>query len=268
MKYVAFLDVLGFKELLKGINQDEAEQFISTLSALLYKIWDEKHAQISKNINGYIVSDSVIVYTNNDKPEALQELMDYVIEVCKRSFVEQSILFRCGIAKGSFNHLSAYSFENLQKGLIVGQAYIDAYLLENQAKVSAIIVDANVARDIEEHTSHSVFETKGKNGSTCHLVKWANIDLPLDNTNLKKFLKLAKKSEWLPHYYNTIYLFLSKSNNENKQKQVFENIIEVLSQGEKGQHYLEINKFIENAFNTDVEYKFKQMFLKYIREKL
>ena len=268
MKYVAFLDVLGFKKLLEGINQDEAEQFISTLSALIYRIWEEKHAQKSKIINGFIVSDSIIVYTNNDKPESLQELIDYVIEVCKRAFIEQSILFRCGIAKGSFNHLKATSFDNLQKGLIVGQAYIDAYLLEDQAKVSAIIVDDKVAGDIKEHTSHPVFETKGKNGSTCHLVKWANIDLLLDKINLKNFIKLAQKSEWLPHYYNTIYLFLSKSNNENKKKQVFENIIEVLSDGGKSQHYREINDFIENAFNMDVEYKFKQMFLKYIREKL
>ena len=30
MKYVAFLDVLGFKQLLKGCEQYEAEQFVST----------------------------------------------------------------------------------------------------------------------------------------------------------------------------------------------------------------------------------------------
>ena len=60
MKYVAFLDVLGFKQLLKGYKQYEAEHFIGSLSSLLYRIWDEKHAQESKNINGYIVSDSII----------------------------------------------------------------------------------------------------------------------------------------------------------------------------------------------------------------
>ncbi|MBR2876932.1 MAG: hypothetical protein IKC01_07330, partial [Clostridia bacterium] len=140
MKYVAFLDVLGFKKALQKYNQFEAEKFISSLSSLLYRIWDEKNAQESNNINGYIVSDSIIVYTNDDKPQALEELLDYLLEVSKRAFTELSILFRCGVAKGEFNHIRAHSFDNLQKGLIVGQAYVDAYLLEDTAKVSAIIV--------------------------------------------------------------------------------------------------------------------------------
>ena len=268
MKYVAFLDVLGFKQLLKGYKQYEAEQFIGSLSSLLYIIWDEKHAQESKNINGYIVSDSIIVYTNDDKPNALEELLGYIIEVSKRAFIEQSVLFRCGIAKGEFNHLKAHSFENLQKGLIVGQAYIDAYLLEDQAKVSAIIVDKNVADDIKELTTYEITELKGKNQSTCYILKWAGIDFLLNDQNMQNYIQLAVKSEWLPHYYNTLYLFISGANNDKKQQQVFENIINTISKGDKGQNYRLINKFIENAFRDDVDYYFKQMFLKFIREKL
>lgn len=268
MKYVAFLDVLGFKKLLKGYNQYEAERFITSLSFLLYKIWEEKHAQESKNINGYIVSDSIIVYTNDDKPKALGELLDYIIEVSKRAFIEQSVLFRCGIAKGEFNQLKSHSFENLQKGLIVGQAYIDAYLLEDQAKVSAIIVDENVARDIKELTNYDITELKGKNQTSCYILRWANIDLLLNEQNMTNYIELAKKSDWLPHYYNTLYLFISGANNDKKQLQVFENIISIISSGDKGQNYRAINKFIENAFKDDVEYNFKQMFLKFIRERL
>lgn len=268
MKYVAFLDVLGFKQLLKGYKQYEAEQFIGSLSSLLYRIWDEKHAQESKNINGYIVSDSIIVYTNDDKPNALEELLGYIIEVSKRAFIEQSVLFRCGIAKGEFNYLKAHSFENLQKGLIVGQAYIDAYLLEDQAKVSAIIVDKNVADDIKELTTYEITELKGKNQSACYILKWAGIDFLLNDQNMQNYIQLAVKSEWLPHYYNTLYLFISGANNDKKQQQVFENIINTISKGDKGQNYRLINKFIENAFRDDVDSHFKQMFLKFIREKL
>ena len=49
---------------------------------------------------------------------------------------------------------------------------------------------------------------------------------------------------------------------------MFENIIDVISKGDKGQNFRSINRFIENAFKDDVDYHFKQMFLKYIREKL
>ena len=268
MKYVAFLDVLGFKQTLKKLTQNEAEMYISSLSTLLYRTWEDREAQKSKNINGYIVSDSIIVYTNNDKPSALIELLDYVLDVSKKAFVEQSVLFRCGIAKGEFNHLKAHSFENLQKGLIVGQAYIDAYLLEDQAKVSGIIVDESVANDIREHTQHIVEEFKGKNDKVCYTLQWANIDLLLDYKNMKNYVELAQKSDWLPHYYNTLYLFMSGSNSGNKKTQVFENVIDIISNGDKGQNYKAIDKFIENAFKDDVESKFKQMFLRYLRGKL
>ena len=48
MKYVAFLDVLGFKKRLSKLSQYGSERFISSLSSLLYKVWEEKGFQDSK----------------------------------------------------------------------------------------------------------------------------------------------------------------------------------------------------------------------------
>ena len=56
-----FLDVLGFKKRLSKLSQYDSERFISSLSSLLYKVWEEKGFQDSKEISGYIVSDSIIV---------------------------------------------------------------------------------------------------------------------------------------------------------------------------------------------------------------
>lgn len=268
MKYVAFLDVLGFKKRLSKLSQYGSERFISSLSSLLYKVWEEKGFQDSKEISGYIVSDSIIVYTLNDTPHALINLIDYIIEVCKRAFREESILFRCGVAKGSFNHLQSHSFDNLRKGLIVGQAYVDAYLLEDQAKVSAIILDKTTAEDVNEHTAFPMDQIKCKDGEEHSIIKWGDVDFLLQDDNLKKFVKLAKEANWIPHYYNTLYFFLSKGNNEKKQKQVFDNIIEIIKSGNSGQHYREVNAFIENAFSSDIERHFKDMLLKYIRGKI
>ena len=268
MKYVAFLDVLGFKQLLKKYTQEQSENFIASLSSLLYRVWEERRAQESENIRGYIVSDSIIVYTENCSSDALKELIGYIIEVCNRAFVEQSILFRCGIAKGSFNHLKSYSFDNLQKGLIVGQAYVNAYLLEGKSKISALILEKSVADDIVEHTNYTVTHiNKGSNESQ-YVLKWADIDLLLNNNNLVNYVRIAAESDWLPHYYNTLYSFMYKSENGNKQNQVFENILEILSDQNRTQNYRDINKFIESVFSDDVQYEFRQMFLKFLRGKL
>ena len=268
MKYVAFLDVLGFKKRLSKLSQNDLERFISSLSSLLYKVWEEKGFQNNKEISGYIVSDSIIVYTINDTPDALIKLLDYIIEVCKRAFREESILFRCGVAKGSFNHLQSHSFDNLKKGLIVGQAYVDAYLLEDQAKVSAIILDKATAEDVYANTTFQLEQMKCKDGEEHSIIKWGDIDFILQEKNLLEFIKLAKEANWIPHYYNTLYFFLSKGNNEKKQKQVFDNVFEIIKSGNSGQHYRDINAFIENAFAIDIERHFKDMLLKYIREKL
>ena len=99
-------------------------------------------------------------------------------------------------------------------------------------------------------------------------MKWASIDLLLEENNLVRFVELAKQSDWLPHYYNTLYLFMSGESNDKKKLQVFENIVDIITLGDVRQNYRLINKFIENAFKDDVEYHFKQMFLKFIREKL
>ena len=64
---------------------------------------------------------------------------------------------------------------------------------------------------------------------------------------MQNYIQLAVKSDWLPHYYNTLYLFISGANNKKKQHQVFENIIDVISKGDKGQNFRLINRFIENG---------------------
>lgn len=268
MKYVAFLDVLGFKQRLRKLSQEDSEYFISSLSALLYKVWEEKGFASSNDISGYIVSDSIIVYTNEDTPIALKKLLDYVTEVCKRSFCEQSVLFRCGVAKGQFSFLQAQSFDNLKKGLIVGQAYIDAYLLEDKAKASAIIFDQKTAEDVIEHTTFSLEKTRCKDGEEHYILKWGDIDFLLQEGILKKYVTLAIDAEWLPHYYNTLYFFMTNNKNGKKQNQVFEQIIDIIGCGDSGQHYRDINLFIENCFSADVERRFKDMILRYIRERL
>ena len=57
MKYVAFLDILGFKETLKKMKQPEAAEYISRFSSIAFDEWTKTQPTL---LEGYIVSDSYI----------------------------------------------------------------------------------------------------------------------------------------------------------------------------------------------------------------
>ena len=57
-KYVAFLDILGFKEKLKKLKQQDAKSFIGRFSTTAFEQWENMSPTL---VEGYIVSDSFIL---------------------------------------------------------------------------------------------------------------------------------------------------------------------------------------------------------------
>ena len=54
MKYVAFLDILGFKERLKKATHADAQTYIQQFSSIIYKNFQRLG---NNRINGYVFSD-------------------------------------------------------------------------------------------------------------------------------------------------------------------------------------------------------------------
>lgn len=267
-KYVVFIDILGFKEKLINFSQSDAEEFIRDFSSMLYRRWEVHSCQIHKKIRGFIVSDSIIIYTLNVSSESLDMLLQLIIDIYQKAFSENGVLLRGAIAKGEFNQLKAYSFENLQKGLIIGQAYIDAYTLESKYRGCAILFNNDVREDILNY-----FEDKYKiinidEANKIFSLGWADIDYLMEENNLSKFVKMASEAEWLPHYYQAMYLFLKIQKDRAKEKQLFFDVYNCIKnctvRDERGN--LEI--FIKNAFSKDVDFEFQQMFLSFVRERI
>lgn len=266
-KYVAFLDILGFKEKLRKISQEQAKTLIGDFSGLLYHEWSGQGYNNDTNIQGFIVSDSVILHTSNDSRENLEKLLNYVISISRKAFKEQSLLLRGAIAKGSFEHMPAVSFNNLQKGLIVGQAYIDAYTLEASSKISAIQMTKEVYDDILNYFDEQTFDMVGPNGNTTdrYLVRWANLEYLFQDDNLQKLIKLAGESGWLAHYYNTLYSFIYRNGSDKVIDALFSRIFQIL-QSDVNVDWRQIDRFIENSFNSDVQYEYRTKFLRYLRQ--
>ena len=224
MKYVAFLDILGFKEKLKSLEQQEAKQFISEFSSVAYQEWEKFN---SSSLNGYIVSDSFIIYSNDISTNALNDIVKIVDKICKEEFSKNSILIRGAISKGSFDKLEAIELSTLSKGLIVGQAYIDAYLLEGTVKATGIVLSEEVYQDIEMESmcDQDIFKENNR-GDTYYVYRYLSLSYLLEKENLKKFVSLASKSKWIPHYYNTLYFALKNEKSESMIDQFFINLFD------------------------------------------
>lgn len=268
-KYVAFIDILGFKEKLKRINQQEAEEFITKFSTMLYSEWKSGNYQNSDDINGYIVSDSIIVYSKNDDKESLCKMMNYLTRIFSKAFTGNAILLRGAVAKGKFSMRNPHSFKNLQKGLLVGEAYIEAYTIENSSKGSLIQLSQTVRNDIQEYyadlfTIEKVGD-KPETENSIYSLRWADIDFLLEKNNLSNFVKMANESKWSSHYYETLYMFFTKELKESKKENVLDGIYRVLKEQYK---YNDINLFIKNAFSQEVNRYFQDIFLKFLRNKI
>lgn len=103
----------------------------------------------SEEINGLVVSDSVVLSTKDVKQDSLKSLVNLVLLICKDEFAQNGILLRGAIAKGEFDEMPARELKNLRKELIVGQAYVDAYLLENSVKTIGINLSKDVYDDLQ-----------------------------------------------------------------------------------------------------------------------
>lgn len=285
MKYVAFLDILGFKDRIRGLQPEEAKKLIRAFSQTIFDIFKKKNSDKENSdkensndkIKGYIVSDSVILYSEDDKKDSLEALIKLTREICEKEFIENSILIRGAIEKGEFDKVPAEERLDLEKGLIVGEAYIKAYLVEDSGSVKAmgVILSEDVYEDIKDILDPNITKdiVEEKKDKKYYLLRYINVDF-LCKDNLKNFITfitLAKESKWLPHYYNTIY-FVIKKENDKKIEEMFVNIENTvynkLSNKNWNKNWRDIDLFIKNAFAEGVINDFKSKFLKHIRKKL
>lgn len=266
MKYVAFLDILGFKNRIRSLNQNKAKRFIIDFSKEIYVAFNRQNA--SNKINGYIVSDSLILYSNDIERESLYDLIELIRDVCETEFKQNGILMRGAIAKGEFDRVPAIELPELEKQLIVGQAYVDAYLLEDSVKVVGINLSKEVYEDIVNmNITLDVVEEK-IDKEIHYLFRYINSEFLLQKENLKQFIKLAMKSKWLPHYYNAIYFAIKNETNDKNIEQIFVNIEVLACDNRPNEKWRELDTYIKNAFTNGVIDNFKIRFLKHIRKKL
>lgn len=270
MKIVAFVDTLGFKQKISSVTHEEAKEILKSFNAEIYRLWSKLNYHHDKTIHGQTFSDSLIIYTENDTTASLKKILTFLKELYKVSITKCDLPLRGGISVGDFDKIPTTQFDNLQKELVVGTAFIDAYFLESANKIKGskivyrIIIHSIIERDLEEFNSKELL--KIDNDEILYEMPWGDIEYLTnsDNEALNKFIELGTKSKWLDHYYHTLDTFLTKESQKDKH-QIFNKIIKTIRTKYK---YNDLDNFIENFIKTDGIIHLKKSFLSYVRERV
>lgn len=151
--YVAFLDVLGFKNMVLSKNRKDKhklEQYFGIVSSAIDYL---KKIPSKGDIGSIIISDSVIlsVPRGQDNQDNIIKLRNLCVAV---GIIQQYLALKDIWLRGAIS--SGDSYFNSEKGQIVGPAYINSYLLEeSMAKSPRVILDSKI---IEEHKYSSATE--------------------------------------------------------------------------------------------------------------
>lgn len=154
--YVAFLDILGFKELAKSKNREDKKKIYTYFQLINNIINDLKQIDVKKNIGSIVISDSVIlsVQTGSDQSENIKILRQLCIAVQKIQFqlAEMNLWLRGGISNGE----AYFSSKDSQ---VVGPAYVNAYLLEERVAVyPRVILDNNLVVKLKLESAQELID--------------------------------------------------------------------------------------------------------------
>lgn len=142
--FVAFLDVLGFKNLVKSNKLNQINMYFSILKQEINRL---KSIDEKTEIGYIVISDSIIMTIPLDEhnvDSSIEERTNKLRQLCIAiGFIQQrlalhNIWLRGAIACGD----TYFNQEDMQ---VVGPAYIDAFLLEQEkAKYPRVIIDSKV----------------------------------------------------------------------------------------------------------------------------
>ena len=157
-RFVAFIDILGFKELVMRNTHKDIYTILNKISVtrkFIEKLSDEKDYQeiyFDAEIYSASFSDSIILFTKNDTKENFN-LFIFVTNLLFASSINNSIPVKGAIAHGEIS-------VNKSKQIYFGQPIIDAYLLEEEVSYFGIVAHNSIEKYIKE--KYSDFKNKQK----------------------------------------------------------------------------------------------------------
>ena len=141
--FVAFIDICGFKAMM---SENKAFDALNKFYQIGY---DE--LQACGDINGIFISDCGILYVTRDtSKEKKLEILLRIVRSINLKMLEADYMLTTNIAYGDFSYLERIEFNRISKNLMMGNAYVKAFL-DSQAKPKIDVGECRILKeDIEE----------------------------------------------------------------------------------------------------------------------
>lgn len=148
--YVAFLDVLGFKNLIfsqNKTNHKKVENYFGIVNSAIKYL---ENIDAKQDIGSIVISDSIILSIPLDESEESDEMnieklrqLSLAIGLIQFALALKDIWLRGGISSGK-----TYFDKNTNQ--VVGDAYINAYLLEEKMSINPrVIIDNKIVTELK-----------------------------------------------------------------------------------------------------------------------
>ena len=161
--FVAFLDISGFKELMK--QNDRALEALNLLYQTGYNI-----IKNGASIEGLFVSDCGILFVRgtNNKYQDLQNLLNGIRDINKK-MLEKEFMTMASIAYGQFKYQEKLEIKGIEKSAVYGGAYVQAFLDTEKSNPK---IKAGQVRIINENLPDEVVEAiNAQNDQTTRLLR-------------------------------------------------------------------------------------------------
>ena len=188
--FIAFLDVLGFQNLVfskKAGDKKKIEEYFENIKHVVSMLEGIKHKQRLKSI---IISDSVILSipfgdNGNGRIHNLRHLCVAIAKI-QYALAKNNIWLRGAISSGD-------SYFNHDENLVVGPAYVSAYLLERDLSTfPRVIIDNKIIGEVNKKSSQNIIDLINDNDfsdwDTDILYNWKKKGQ--DNVSLKQDVPL------------------------------------------------------------------------------
>lgn len=172
--FVAFLDISGFKDLMK--NDDKALNALITLYQSGYDALNE-----AEGVEGFFVSDCGILFARTGTIlEKLKKILT-VIKTINLRMLTSDYMLTTSIAYGYFNYQNKLEFDGIAKNQIYGNAYLRAYLDNETGKPKILpgqcrLVKNGLPGELNFEVLNNINLLKQKRKDNSHLYFYWNVE--------------------------------------------------------------------------------------------
>jgi len=166
-RYVGFLDIMGFKDMVARLPHDAIYEMMKKIDRQRKFAESIEWKGLPKNlVKTTTYSDSIIIYSKDDNYESLDSLISSIATLTHYLFLE------------NIPHKGALAFGTMtldtENSIFFGQPLIDAFLLQEEIQFYGVLIHATVEKEMNDRKFQTPlfirnYLCKLKNGLAKHL---------------------------------------------------------------------------------------------------